>query len=198
MSKPLKIFITYSHKDSEAKDELITCLAGLKRDGLIKIWHDNEILAGDNWRNAIFNHLAESDILLYLTSSHSLNSENCNKELAEALKKSIRVIPIILKDCDWKNYKVNVPQSLSNRDELNDFQNSPDRSTVELSNFLALPDKGLPLNEWVPESKGWQNVVKGIRRVINKMQIQTKPSSKTMKNKRVVEWVFQQGNFCLC
>ena len=195
MNIPLKIFITYSHKDSDAKDELITCLAGLKRDGLIKIWHDNEILAGDNWRNAIFNSLAESDILLYLASPHSLDSENCNKELAEALKKSMRVIPIILKDCDWKDYNVSVPQSFFNGDELNDFQNSPDRTTVELSNFLALPDKGLPLNEWVPESKGWQNVVEGIRRVINKMRIQTKPASKTTNNKRIAEWVFQQGNF---
>ena len=90
MNKPLKAFITYSHKNTAEKDELITRLTLLKREGLISIWHDNEILPGDKWRDAIFSNLADSDLLLYLTSAHSLDSENCNKELAAALKAEIR------------------------------------------------------------------------------------------------------------
>ena len=54
MSKPLKVFITYAHKNAEAKDKLITCLAVMKREGLISIWHDNEILGGDKWRGRNF------------------------------------------------------------------------------------------------------------------------------------------------
>ena len=69
MSKPLKIFITYAHKDADAKDELITRLAVLKRNGLVSHWHDNEIIPGYKWREAISRNLAESDILLYLTSA---------------------------------------------------------------------------------------------------------------------------------
>ena len=104
MSKPLKIFITYSHTDTAAKDKLITRLDVMKRQGLISIWHDNEILGGDKWREEIFStNLPNSDILLYLVSAESLASENCNKELAIALDEKIRVIPIILEDCDWKN-----------------------------------------------------------------------------------------------
>ena len=56
MSKELKVFITYARKDSAAKDELITRLAVLKREGLISIWHDNEILPSDRWREEIFFH----------------------------------------------------------------------------------------------------------------------------------------------
>ena len=56
MSKLLKVFITYARKDSAAKDELITRLAVLKREGLISIWHDNEILLSDRWREEIFPH----------------------------------------------------------------------------------------------------------------------------------------------
>ena len=96
MSKPLKIFITYAHKNMAEKDELITRLALLKHEGIIDIWHDNEILPGDKWRDAIFSNLADSDLLLHLTSAYSLGSENCNKELAAALNVEIRVIPIIL------------------------------------------------------------------------------------------------------
>ena len=148
MSKGLKVFITYSHTDSEAKDKLITRLVVMKRQGLISIWHDNEILGGDKWREEIFTtNLPNSDILLYLVSAKSLESENCNKELAIALDEKIRVIPIILEACDWEN------------DQLSELQ--------------ALPDKGKPINEWNPESTGWQNVVDGIRKVIKGMQSQT-------------------------
>ena len=101
MCEPLKIFITYSHKDTDAKNKLIECLAVMKRHGLITIWHDNEILPGDDWRKDISQNLNESDMLLYLVSAASLASENCNKELGIALNKNIRPIPIILEDCDW-------------------------------------------------------------------------------------------------
>ena len=143
MNKPLKVFITYSHKNTAEKDELITRLALLKREGIISIWHDNEILPGDKWRDAIFDNLADSDLLLYLTSTHSLDSENCNKELASALNAEIRVIPIILENCDWLNHR--------------------------LSDFQALPDKGNPINKWQPKSDGWQNVVDGIRNTVDEM-----------------------------
>ena len=164
MSKPLKAFITYSHKNTAEKDELITRLTLLKREGLISIWHDNEILPGDKWRDAIFSNLADADILLYLTSAHSLASENCNKELAAALKAEIRVIPIILEYCDWLNH--------------------------QLSDFQALPDRGLPIAKWKNESEGWQNVVRGIRNTINKLQSQTYPSSKISEEELYSEWVF--------
>ena len=113
MSKSLKVFITYSHTDSAEKDKLITCLAVMKREGLISIWHDNEMLGGDKWRDAIFNNLADSDILLYLVSAKSLESENCNKELAIALDEKIKVIPIILEACDWENDQLSELPSFS-------------------------------------------------------------------------------------
>ena len=92
MPKLLKIFITYAHKDTEAKGELITRLAVMRNEGLISIWHYNEITAGDTWRDAIFRNLDDSDILLYLVSAYSLDSENCNKELAAALNANIKDI----------------------------------------------------------------------------------------------------------
>ncbi len=167
MSKSLKVFITYSHENTAEKDKLITRLALLKREGIIDIWHDNEILPGDKWRDAIFSNLADSHLLLYLTSADSLDSENCNKELAAALSAEIRVIPIILESCDWPNH--------------------------QLSDFQALPDRAKPINKWQPESDGWQNVVNGIRTVVEKMQIQAEPSSELNK-KEHAELAFQYGN----
>ena len=168
MSKPLKIFITYAHKNTKAKDELITHLAVMKREGLISIWHDNEITAGDTWRDAIFNNLDDSDILLYLVSAYSLASENCNKELAEALNADIKVISVILEDCDWKN------------DRLSDLQ--------------VLPEKGKPINTWRPRAKGWQNVVEGIREAIMELQSKADPLSTKSERELHAEIAFQRGN----
>ncbi len=59
----------------------------MEREGLIKIWADNEIIAGDKWREEIFDtNLPDSDLLLYLVSVSSLDSENCNRELGIALE----------------------------------------------------------------------------------------------------------------
>ena len=168
MGEPLKVFITYSHEDTGSKDKLRQCLAVMENKGLITIWHDNEILPGDKWYEDISRNLADSNILLYLVSTSSLASKNCNKELGEALSGEIRVIPIILEDCDWQNH--------------------------QLSDVQALPDKGKPINEWQPESKGWQNVVASLRKVVGKMR--TKASDSDLKE-TLPEWVFQQGNFLM-
>ena len=169
MNKPLKGFITYSHKNTEAKDELITCLAVMKQQNELITWHDNEMLPSDKWREEIFStRLPDSDLLLYLVSAASLASENCNKELGIALKKNVKPIPIILEDCDWKKH------------QLGDFQ--------------ALPDRGNPINEWHPESKGWQNVVDGIRKIVDVMQSQTGPSSDVSEKELRAELAFQQGS----
>ena len=174
MSEPLKIFITYAHKDKAAKNELKTRLAVMEQQDEIKIWHDNEILPGDTWREAIFNNLAESDILLYLVSAASLASKNCNKELSEAIKntkKNITIIPIILEDCDWQHHR-------------------------QLSKLQALPDSGKPINEWQPESKGWQSVVEGIRKVVKDIvDSRGKVTSDQQDAKEQLADLLSMGNF---
>ncbi|MDE0316547.1 MAG: tetratricopeptide repeat protein, partial [Candidatus Poribacteria bacterium] len=167
----LRLFITYSHKDVTAKEQLITYLAVMKREGLINIWHDNEILPGDTWRDSISKNLAESDILVYLVSVNSLASANCNRELAEALNANVRVIPIILERCDWLDH--------------------------QLSDFQVLPDKGRPINLWENESEGWQSTVAGIRKVIHQIQTQAASSSDVSQEEVLLELEFERGNFLM-
>ena len=165
MSKPLKGFIAYSHKNTTEKDTLRTYLAVMKQQNKLVTWHDADLTGGDRARQEdILKEVVDSDILLYLVSAWSLASENCNKELAEALRAEIRVISIILENCDWQNH--------------------------QLSDFQVLPNKGLPINKWQPESDGWQNVVEGIRRVVGEMQTDVQTGT-------LPELAFQQGNFLL-
>ncbi|MDE0014091.1 MAG: tetratricopeptide repeat protein, partial [Candidatus Poribacteria bacterium] len=173
MNKPLKVFITYARTDKVAKDKLIKALAVMTRSGLIDLWHDTEMLGGDRWQQEIFSkHLPTSDLLLYLVSIDSLASENCYEEFEVALEKKIRVIPIIFADCDWK-------------------------SDQQLSNFQVFPDDGTPINEWVPETKGWQNSVKGIRKTVENMLSQSETASGVSEEDIEAEVVFQHGNLLL-
>ena len=167
----IRLFITYSHKDVKAKEQLVTYLAVVKREGLINIWHDNEILPGDTWRDSISKNLAESDILLYLVSNNSLASENCNRELAEALNANVKVIPIILERCDWLDH--------------------------QLSDFQVLPDEGKPINVWKNENEGWQRTVAGIQKIIHQMQTQITPSSDIPQEEIIAELEFERGNFLM-
>ncbi len=167
--KPLKGFIAYSHRNTEAKDELRRRLAVMGKQNELITWHDGDLTAGDKAsQENILKHLADSDLLIYLVSADSLASKNCNKELAEALGLEMRVIPIILESCDWLNH--------------------------QLQNFEALPDKGVPINEWHPESKGWQNVVDGLRKAVNETRAR---ASNAAEKETLLEWVFQHGNFLL-
>ena len=170
MNEPLKGFITYSHEDTEAKHELRKRLAVMEQQNAFVTWDDGQLTPGDKaLQEDILKEVVDSDLLLYLVSAASLASKNCNRELATALKREVRVIPIILEHCDWLHH--------------------------QLSGFEVLPHKGKPISKWEDESEGWQNVVAGIRKAIDQMQAQVEPSSESAQNRQLVEWVFQQGNF---
>ena len=173
MSKGLKGFITYSHEDAAAKDELRKRLAVMEQKNEFTTWHDGEITAGDEWYEDISKNLAEADILLYLVSAASIASKNCNKELAEALKRDIKVIPIILEHCDWMHH------------QLNDFE--------------VLPLKGKPITKWPDQSEGWQNVVDGVRKAVHETQSQAKPSPNVTPEEieTLAFLAFHRGNFMM-
>ena len=105
--KSLNIFLSYSHKDEELKEQLDTHLAALKRNNLIQTWNDRAILTGEEWDIAIKTQLAQADIILLLVSANFIASEYIWKvEITEAMKrhdnKEVVVVPVFIKPCDWK------------------------------------------------------------------------------------------------
>ncbi len=52
-STPIEVFIAYAHEDRGLLDRLAAQLGTLKRQGLIRIWHDRDIDAGTEWGRAI-------------------------------------------------------------------------------------------------------------------------------------------------
>mgnify|MGYP000978798845 FL=1 len=100
------LFFSYSHKDEQLRDRLEVHLSLLKRQGVISTWHDRRIVAGDRFDGQIAEHLLKADITLLPVSPDFLASDYCyDIEVKCALERAeqdkTRVIPVILRACDW-------------------------------------------------------------------------------------------------
>ncbi len=145
---PLELFISYSHKDDEFRKDLDTHLSTLKRQGVIDAWHDRRIAPGTEWADDIALHLESAQIILLLISADFIASNYCyDKEMTRALerheRREARVIPIILRPCDWQ--------------------------TAEFSKLQALPQDAKPITTWANRDEAFLNVALGIRRVVQEM-----------------------------
>lgn len=145
--KPLKVFYSYAHEDSFFRKQLEKHLSPLRREGLIQDWHDRKILAGSEFGTEIDAHLRESQIILLLVSSDFFASDYCYSiEMQYALAKhstnEIKVIPIIIRECDW--------------------------SHAPFAKLLALPEDGKAVTGkmWHNQDEAFTNVAMGIRNVI--------------------------------
>lgn len=117
----------------------------LKRAGVVETWSFRQIEAGDDWKQRIDERLNASSIILLLVSSSFLASDYCwNIEMKRALERhdagEATVIPVILKDCDWRS--------------------------APFSKLQALPEGAKPVAHWRPRDRAWSNVVAGIRSIV--------------------------------
>ena len=106
--QPTNIFIAYSRKDQTVLEEIRSHLSPLERTWKTHLWYDGLIDAGSEWNAEIKQHLLQSDIILLLISQHFIASDYCyNTEMKQALnlheKGTAKVIPIIVRNCLWKD-----------------------------------------------------------------------------------------------
>jgi hypothetical protein len=69
-----KIFISYSHKDEEWKDRLLTHLNVLAKQNRLEVWDDRRIAAGDEWLPEIEQAINFCHVALLLISANFLTS----------------------------------------------------------------------------------------------------------------------------
>lgn len=151
---PIKVFISYAHRDEDFRLELNDHLSNLQRQGLIAGWHDRQIVPGQEWADQIDQALNEAQIILLLVSARFLASDYCHdKEMSRAIErhnaKEAVVIPIILSACDW--------------------QGTP------FSKLQALPKDAKPIKSWNDRDEAWLDVVRGLRKVIENLRRATPP-----------------------
>jgi hypothetical protein len=145
---PVELFYSYAHEDETLRDELETQLSTLKRQGVITNWHDRMIDSGDDWAGRIDEHINTAQIILLLVSADFLASRYCyDVEMARALERDeareARVIPVILRPCDW--------------------------SHTPIGRLQALPKGGRPVTLWANQDEALLDVAKGIRKVVEQL-----------------------------
>ena len=106
-SKPLNLFISYSHKDEEFVEELRAHLSPLERNDEIISWHDRALVAGDKLDEELSKKLNSADLVVFLVSSDFIQSVSCYedeflKTLERKGKEHVEVIPIIVRKCYWQ------------------------------------------------------------------------------------------------
>jgi hypothetical protein len=110
-ARPVRIFITYSHRDANylREDDFLGFLRELERHGA-SIWHDARIATGDRWDDAIRREIERTDIAIALVSQDFLNSQYCQSvEISDFLRRrashGLRIYPIILGPCTWRRHE---------------------------------------------------------------------------------------------
>jgi len=148
-SKPIEVFFSYSHKDEQLRDELAKHLSILKRQGVIQAWYDREISAGTEWAGEIDTHLNTATIILLLISADFLASDYCyDIELTRAMErhaaKEARVIPVILREVDWKG--------------------------APFGKLQALPKDAVPVTKWQDRDQAFADIARGIRQAVDSLK----------------------------
>lgn len=149
--KVLEVFFSYAHKDQDLRDQLETHLSLLKHQGFIANWHDRKIIAGTEWDREIDTHLNSAQIILLLISADFLASPYCyDIEVKRAMEMhnsgEARVIPIILRHCDWH--------------------------TAPFGKLQALPTDGKPVESrnWYDKDEAFYDITQGIRKAVADLQ----------------------------
>lgn len=165
VNEPIEVFISYSHRDENLKDELYVHLANLIRQGKIKPWQDRAIEAGTEWDAEIRARLESAGVILLLITSRFIASEYCfDKEMQRAMERhtagTARVIPIIMKPCDWQD--------------------------TLFSRLQVLPKDAKPVTSWSDRDEALLDVVKGIRRAVEAIS-QAKPTASVVDSSTAVK-----------
>lgn len=128
------IFISYSRKDIEFARQVVDALAEQDLD----TWIDwQSIPKGEDWKEEIDRGIEQAETFIFLMSPDSAKSAICNLEVAHALKNNKRVIPIVIRDTNPKDFhSENSGKEISKRnwvfcrDQTDDFDVAI-RDTIE-------------------------------------------------------------------
>ena len=88
---------------------LVTHLKPLRRSGVIEVWFDRLMEAGDEWNEKIQQELEASDVVMFLVSPDFLASDYImDVEVPAAVQKhqdkQVDIFPVLLKPCHWENH----------------------------------------------------------------------------------------------
>jgi len=158
-----EVFVSYSHRDEEAKDFVNRHLKVLQTAGNIDVWDDRKIVVGDDWYQRIEAKLNSCAVAVLLISTDFLGSEFCIKEevsrLLERRKRDgMMIAPILLRPCAWQIFPWLAALQMLPRDdtpllELEQLQQERELTQVVLTIYKFLKEKADLIAAAVEEAK---------------------------------------------
>jgi len=128
---PTKIFLGYSKENLALVEEFILHLRPYETQGKIAFFYDKELKMGDKWDEAIKKQFEECSVFVCFISPHLLNTSYVTHlELPLAIEKEMKIVPLVLEECDWT--------SLPIRDA--------DKNLLEDLGVHNAKDKGIPIS----------------------------------------------------
>ncbi|MGK7906913.1 MAG: SUMF1/EgtB/PvdO family nonheme iron enzyme [Synechococcus sp.] len=150
-SERTKVFVSYSHADKNALEELQKFIKPLERKGVVDLWDDTKIPTGSKWKGEIERALDEAKVAVFLVSANFLASDFIHEEelpklLSASENNGLIILPFFLSHCYYE------PTPLA------DYQavNSPDKP---LSDF--------PINE---HDRQWKSLIEKIDFALNQIK----------------------------
>jgi internalin A len=103
--QPCRIFLSYAGKDTELRKKLVNQLLTINDATAIEIYYDEMEKPGADWQARFKEEIERCDIFLMLVSPDFQASPYCRDELelAFACKDRLTIIPIIARNCNWRN-----------------------------------------------------------------------------------------------
>jgi TolB-like protein len=86
------VFVSYAHLDGSLVQQEINFL----NEAGHKVWYDEGITAGSEWREEIARAIQQSACVIYFVSPNSVKSAVCVKEVSYALSERIPTLPVLL------------------------------------------------------------------------------------------------------
>ncbi|HEY4388972.1 MAG TPA: TIR domain-containing protein, partial [Ktedonobacteraceae bacterium] len=116
-TKAVNVLYVYDEEDEQLQKKLSIHLSLLRRQNWIADLVPQKLLAGERKEDAINIYLDTAEIILLLVSANFIASDYCySQAMVRALQRkeenTARVIPIILKECDWQTAPFHALQSL--------------------------------------------------------------------------------------
>ncbi|RYC29623.1 toll/interleukin-1 receptor domain-containing protein [Lichenibacterium minor] len=142
---PVRVFISYSHKDAAFRHKLEVHLAVLKRDGIIETFFDGDIDPGQGLNDSIKRELRDAEVFVALASPEYLHSSYCfvkeyQYALRRAARKTMHVVVAVIRPCGWKH--------------------------TRMGHYKALPEDGKEVTTWGNRDSAFEDIVNGVRRVV--------------------------------
>jgi tetratricopeptide (TPR) repeat protein len=158
----IKVFCSYSHVDEPLRKELEKHIKILERQGLMAVWHDRKIGAGEEWKEEIDEQLESADVILLLITPDFIASDYCyDLEMGRAMERhdagDACVIPVFLRPVNWKG--------------------------APFGKLQALPTDAKPVSLWQNQDEAFVIVSEGIQRAVENLGARRQTTTATTAGK---------------